>query len=52
MCPYSHKFFSDRDKRMMKVDPSFAAYWATLTGAPPPKPKPQGGGWDLDEQLQ
>ncbi len=53
-CPYSHKFFGNRDKRMLTVEPAFQAYWATMTGAPPPKPKPAAGGqgaWSLDDRL-
>jgi len=52
-CPYSHKFFGNRDKRMLRVEPAFSAYWGGLTGTPIAPPKPQGGGrWALDEQLQ
>lgn len=33
ICPSTHKFFGKNDKRMMKVEPAFAAYMKKLEGA-------------------
>lgn len=55
-CPYTHKFFGARDKRMLKVEPAFQTYWGTLTGSPaaaakPSRPGGRGTG-RLDERLR
>lgn len=52
-CPYSHKFFGNPDKRILKVEPGLQVYLGSLTGTPVAPPKPQGrqGGGRLDERL-
>jgi hypothetical protein len=48
VCPFSYKFYGDRDKIMQRIEPAYLTYMATMTGEPAPKPKPAiggGGGW-------
>ncbi|NUO52399.1 MAG: hypothetical protein HOV80_26425, partial [Polyangiaceae bacterium] len=44
VCPFSYKFYGDRDQIMQKIDPSYLTYWGAMTGTKVAAPKPSPGG--------